>query len=286
LVAGNFMNAGSSNGVPGFKASFLSKVIDIKATSNGSSLVDVISSIVYNANPEYANFIVELAPLKNLKSVSLKGIEDELSHIKKDYQLVEKELEISKRYHELPKYHRKDAVFASKLDEFHKDICGKVEFLQKEYKDLIGEKGKVYEYFGEPVNSKLGLEALVSHLDTFASAFEKSFAQIQRNRISPRKLPAKEIPKKEVQANRSSMPSKENRHLDSLLENLKNRPALESFEMIQKPKLKDETKKHRNTTPTLAKLTRGTSTFSEDTWKILDILDFDNLGINLSSVNK
>ena len=291
LVLGNYMNA-SYGTIKGFKVSFLSKILEVKSGETG--LVLLLARMILKDDERMALFIQDLKPLTENKKFSTATILEDLADFERNVTLVQKEVEASKSYHESPSYHRKDALFLKGALQFGSELSAKLEFIKRENDALLEEVRKVLHFFGEPKDSKTTIETVVEHIIKFASNFEAAIIQIReeerKNAAKSKQLPA--LASKPVTKPKINPTSTEQaRHLDNLLENLKNKPALDSFDLLQRPKHRDafgseQRRFPRNNihTPKLipnnSKVAKPVNSFAEGTWKLLDSIDVGGLDLN------
>jgi hypothetical protein len=234
-----------------------------------------LARIIHDTNPKIVECLNELKPLLQLKSVSFKFFDEAIQELSKDLSMVSVEVEASKTYHESKLYQPKDALFIAKLTEFHKEVTSKVNFIRKEQTALYTQVDKVMKFFGEPEDSKLTPEELFEYLSKFLNNFEEAVKDHAKSVALPKVLLSNK--KKSVtikQVKKDVIPEK--RHMDNLLENLKNRPALQSFDQMQKPKVRDSTVEKRfpraqkhDAAPRISSLTKVT----DQTWKMLDSIE-------------
>jgi hypothetical protein len=70
LAVGNFLNAGTAfRAAKGFKMTDLPKVISFRTADNKGTMLEYLVDLVMRKNPKFNEFIVELAPVHDLKSI-------------------------------------------------------------------------------------------------------------------------------------------------------------------------------------------------------------------------
>lgn len=115
----------------------------------------------------------ELAPVRQLRNVSFKALQDDISDIQAQFKVINKEVELINVYQENPLYEAEfDDVFISKLKEFHSEASSKVKFLDQEYQGFQAEIKKVFDFFGEPMSPKTSPETMIGYISKFLNSFE------------------------------------------------------------------------------------------------------------------
>ena len=286
------MNA-SYGTIKGFKVSFLSKILEVKSGDTG--LVLLLARMILKDDEQMALFIQDFKPLTENKKFSTATILEDLADFERNVNLVQKEVEASKSYHESPSYHRKDALFLKGALQFSSELSAKLEFIKRENDALFEEVRKVLHFFGEPKDSKTTIETVVEHIIKFASYFEAAIIQIReeerKNAAKAKQLLPASASKPVTKPKINPTNTEQARHLDNLLENLKNKPALDSFELLQRPKHRDafgseQRRFPRNNIhtpkliPNTSKVGTPVNSLAEETWKLLDSIDVGGLELN------
>ena len=141
--------------------------------TNGSPALQVISKMVRESQSELFDCLKDLAPVRNLRNVSFKALEDDINEIQAQFNIVNKEIQMLNVYQENPLYQAElDDVFIVKLKEFHSEASSKVNYLNQEYKGFQAEVKKVFDFFGEPISPKMTPEAIIGYIQKFLNAFE------------------------------------------------------------------------------------------------------------------
>ncbi|KAI8896016.1 formin homology 2 domain-containing protein [Globomyces pollinis-pini] len=248
LIVGNYMNSQFNSCIPGFGVSFLEKVIDLKGTKSTVTALSLISKMIYEHDPTIVACLEELKPLRQLKNISFKSLEEDVADVKKQLRTVSNELEQTKLYSEHPLYVPQDEKFIKKLGVFHNEVSAKVQFLINESEALADEIKSTFTFFGEPTDSKMSPETLLGYILKFLNAFENSYTeyekQVQIQLKNKTKKQFQTVKQKEESKGNDTTQSNQPRYLDNFLDNLKNRPAPQSFETIQ------QRPKHRENDPT------------------------------------
>ncbi|KAJ2994431.1 hypothetical protein HDV02_001565 [Globomyces sp. JEL0801] len=210
------------------------EVIDLKGTKSTVTALSLISKMIYEHDPTIVACLEELKPLRQLKNISFKSLEEDVADVKKQLRTVSNELEQTKLYSEHPLYVPQDEKFIKKLGVFHNEVSAKVQFLINESEALADEIKSTFTFFGEPTDSKMSPETLLGYILKFLNAFEKNKTKKQFQTVK----------QKEESKGNDTTQSNQPRYLDNFLDNLKNRPAPQSFETIQ------QRPKHRENDPT------------------------------------
>ena len=285
--------------ITGFKITFLSKIIDVK--NGDTTLMHLVARMILTQEPDLVNFVDDMKPLFELKKISTNSIQEDFNELKMSHSVVASEAQEAKKYHENPDYHRKDALYAKAVEQFSADIAPKIELAEKQCGDVFQQVDGVFSFFGEPKGSKLTIEELMGHLKKFVTNFERTLLLVQtmarkeekkaaQAPATPVKTKTTPVSEKEETPKQDLDTIEKSRHLDNLLENLKSKPALESFELLQRPKHREafgsekrRFPRARNLTPKLLPTPvkqKANNSFADETWKLLDSIDIGGLDLN------
>jgi diaphanous 3 len=186
LVLGNYMNAATNNRlICGFRVGFLAKVADIKG-QGGVTPLRLIAKLIHDTDPAVAECLLEMKPLRQLKNVAFKALEDRVKEMSRELEMVHREVEQSQRYHESKKYHQNDALFISKLTEFHREVTSKFSFVKKEHQTLLQQIKECMKFFGEPDDTKLTPEELLQCISKFLGSVEQAMQDHEKSLKSPK----------------------------------------------------------------------------------------------------
>lgn len=129
--------------------------------------------MVFESNPKVAECLQDLGPLRQMRNVSFKALQDEVKEIQSQSSIISKEVAMINVYKEHPLYFAAiDDVFTEKISEFHSESSSKVTFLLQEMKGLSEQVEKVFTFFGESEDSKMTPEIMMGYLTKFLNAFE------------------------------------------------------------------------------------------------------------------
>jgi cytokinesis protein len=174
-------SSAASNTIPGFRVSFLEKIIDIKGTSGQSNALKLICKMIHDTNPDLIECVEELRPLKKLVNITFKHMSEELAAIKKIQKLISKEVEFSNQYSKSELFAPLDNVFIEKLNVLHREVNEKITFLEKEHAEMKAEYEKILHYFGETNSTSITPELLIRYIVKFMDSLEAAYAQFKRN---------------------------------------------------------------------------------------------------------
>jgi len=139
LEVGNFINEGSPRGGGfGFKLGSLSKLEDIKASDNKTTLLQFIFKLLETSSPQLLKFHEELPSIEGASKISLQTITSDLSSMKKD-------AEITIRFNDNIKLKEQLPV----LSNFVNKVKGSLETTEKNYTELNESYKSVVNYLGE-----------------------------------------------------------------------------------------------------------------------------------------
>ncbi|KAJ3267918.1 hypothetical protein HDV01_003782 [Terramyces sp. JEL0728] len=252
-------------------------IIDLKGTS-GYPAIRMVAKMVLEADPDVSHCLSEMKAIRQLRNISFKAMEEDIREINCQLKIVQRELNDSDTFILKSDNSEAERAFIKKLKEFQTEIVSKVELLDRQYMNLQDEIATAFAFFGESDSSKLTAENIISYVAKFLNAFEQAYIEEEKQR-KKNKL------KKSIPATKAAdAKSQEVRHLDNLLENLKNRPALSSFDTKQKPKQREtlEFKRIPKTSQPVSsqapKLRNPSFTSVSDTaWKLLGSLNIDDI---------
>ncbi|KAI8903614.1 hypothetical protein EDD86DRAFT_250329 [Gorgonomyces haynaldii] len=252
LAVGNYMNA-SHYKTNGFRVSFLEKIVDLKGQS--ITCLDLIVQMIKEKKPELLLVIQELSAVK-VRQVAILGLEQDLNELSKQQKLLNNEMDTLRALDD-----EQDKLFTEKAVVFHKEVSSKMSYVQSEFDLLKQEIKKAFIYFGES-DTRMAPEELLGILTRFIDGLEKASKQVKKPQIQPKKV------EKQVK--------EEQGHLDSLLDSLKNRPAMATIDSQKRIKRRDiEPRKLRKPAQNVERKTSLTqmSDVAQSLLKTLEALD-------------
>lgn len=271
LVIGNYMNAENNRSIAGFTLSFLDKVASLKGTS-GVPVINLIAKMIHDTEPEVYDCIAELRPLLDLGRISFQGAKENIAENKIKFEALTTEITKIEGYRSRSDYTPADVCFITKLAEFGRETSGKVGYLNQQVDLLKVEIDKVFAFFGERVEDKaMTPELLTSYLVNFLTGLEAAYQGQKKvaKKSAESAAKVKEVKVAPVFVAKVEKPVEG--HLDTLLDNLKRRPALQSFDGMQRPK--QNARSARSLVPKTKSMSESAS------WKI-DTLNFDELKLS------
>lgn len=143
--------------------------------------LQLISKMVHETNTGIYECLKELAPVRQLRNVSFKALQEDIAEMQAQFRVISKEVELINVYLENPLYEAEsDDVFISKLKEFHSEASSKVKFLDQEYQGFQAEIKKVFDFFGEPMSPKTTPETIIGYISKFLNSFEVTIAHLSQ----------------------------------------------------------------------------------------------------------
>ena len=129
--------------------------------------------MIQESNPDIYDCLKELAPLRQLKNVSFKALQEDITEIQAQFNVIIKEVELINVYQENPLYLAElDDHFIKRIKDFHSEASSKVKFLKQEYEGFQAEVKNVFDFFGEPMINKTSPESIIGYISKFLNAFE------------------------------------------------------------------------------------------------------------------
>ncbi|KAL2917769.1 hypothetical protein HK105_202642 [Polyrhizophydium stewartii] len=206
LSMGNFVNAQSSHQVIGFRVTFLEKVVDaftersmrichadpcptqileVKAVNGGPTPLQVLAKLGKTSIPALLKVIDDLHALRHINTGQMATFDQELHEMKAGQRLLAGEL----RHAQQPNQPYQsgslfspelDGLFLEKLEVLHRDVSAKVSFLETEMSSLNREVRATLRYFGEPDDTKMTAEEVITILAKFLKRFETAAQGVEK----------------------------------------------------------------------------------------------------------
>nr|KAJ3411374.1 Dishevelled associated activator of morphogenesis 2 [Polyrhizophydium stewartii] len=294
LSMGNFVNAQSSHQVIGFRVTFLEKVVDaftersmrichadpcptqileVKAVNGGPTPLQVLAKLGKTSIPALLKVIDDLHALRHINTGQMATFDQELHEMKAGQRLLAGEL----RHAQQPNQPYQsgslfspelDGLFLEKLEVLHRDVSAKVSFLETEMSSLNREVRATLRYFGEPDDTKMTAEEVITILAKFLKRFETAAQGVEKMMAASKETKRPQSSK--ATAHSDSEPAGAGKlgggdghgdpvssgrgqgakadhaesstpigHMDSLLDRLKARPALNIKDVAKRPKRRE-----------------------------------------------
>ncbi|KAJ8325400.1 hypothetical protein O5D80_006336 [Batrachochytrium dendrobatidis] len=263
LGIGNFLNSQSNQQASGFRVTFLDKIVDIRSVNGaGLSAIQVLAKIARTSMPDLVDVVNDLRMLDQVNPSMLAVFDTDVKEMQQGLRLIQTELKFTtagdgdagkSKYEQSEGYDPElDGVFVHKLGEWSLEVEKKIKFLETELMTLNETIKATFRYFGEPDNSKMGADELVTTLTKFLKGFEIALKDMDKILAAPKDTstqPAKpldsvstpeQLTSNSAQKVIPQLPVIEGiGHMDSLLDSLKARPALNLKETVKRPKRRD-----------------------------------------------